>query len=84
MTGPLCTIRRYRSGHINGWRWTCRLCGVAGTHRFDRWTDHVLGMYGKAAPHPQQRCLAGAESHIYRMHRSGPLVNVNIYMGGQP
>lgn len=88
MSGPIITIRRHttESGK-HGWRWTCRLCRAAGMHHHDRWTDYVLGKYGKADPHPQQRCLVGAEHHVFRAHRVvvvQPGVQVNVYIGRQP
>lgn len=82
---PIITIRRHttESGK-RGWRWTCRLCRAAGMHHQDRWTDYVLARHGRADPHPMQRCIAGGESHVFRMHRAGLSVNVNVYIGGQP
>jgi hypothetical protein len=84
VTAPIVIRRYFAEGtRKHGYRWTCRLCGQSGTHRFDRFTDWVLADYGKRDVHPQQRCIEGAERHLKRRHGTPPAtVHVHLHIGG--
>lgn len=80
---PFITIRRYETTYgpkmVSGYRWECARCGVGGTHRFNRWTDHVRR--NNPDPHPWRRCIIAVDAHLRHHHRQPPVVvNVTVHV----
>lgn len=84
MSEPPIVIRRHHCEGTgkHGYRWTCRLCGARGLHRFDRWTDWVR--HRNPDPHPWVRAMDGAREHLRRRHGipPTPAVHVHLHIGG--
>lgn len=83
MTPPISIKWHVTESRKSGYRWTCRLCGAAGFHGLDRWTDYVAGLRGRSHPHPQQRCVMSSAAHLLRTH-AGQRITVTVHLGGQP